>query len=72
MATAEAYLRAKFLLDPSNRLAAVNQRYRQTGHTGQTDRKRSDSTGRSVFTNGRPINNHINQEIANKITPKKN
>ena len=33
--TAEAYLRAKFHLDPSNRLSAVHQRHRQTGQTGQ-------------------------------------
>jgi len=34
----EAYLRAKFHLDPSNRLATVHERYRQdkTGQTGQT------------------------------------
>jgi len=32
----EAYLRAKFHLDPSNRLATVNERRRQTGQTGQT------------------------------------
>jgi len=30
MARAEAYLRAKFHLDPSNRLATVHERYRQT------------------------------------------
>jgi len=35
MARAEAYLRAKFHLDPSNRLATVHQRYRQTDR--QTD-----------------------------------
>jgi len=37
---AEAYLHAKFRLDPSNRLATVRQRYRQTE---QTDRQRTDS-----------------------------
>jgi len=31
VATAEAYLRAMFHLDPSNCLAAVHQRYGQTG-----------------------------------------
>jgi len=31
VARAEAYLHAKFHLDPSNGLAAVHQRYRQTG-----------------------------------------
>jgi len=34
---AETYLHAKFHLDPSNRLATVNQRYRQTDR--QTDRQ---------------------------------
>jgi len=29
VAWAEAYLRAKFHLDPSNRLAIIHQRYRQ-------------------------------------------
>jgi len=39
---------AKFHLDPSNRLATVHERYRQTG-------QRSDSIGQANrFTNGRP------------------
>jgi len=34
----EAYLHAKFNLDPSNRLATIHQRHRQTDRqTGQTD-----------------------------------
>ena len=47
---AEAYVNAKFHLDPSNRLAAVHQRHRQD-KTGQDrkDRQRSDSTGRTVL-----------------------
>jgi len=36
VATAEAYLHAKFHLDPSNRLATIHQRYRQTGHDRRT------------------------------------
>jgi len=36
VAGAEAYLHAKFRLDPSNRLATIHQRHRQTG---QTDRE---------------------------------
>jgi len=36
VARAEAYLHSKFHLDPSNRLATIHQRYRQTGQTGQT------------------------------------
>jgi len=43
----EAYLHAKFHLDPSNRLATTHQRYKQD-RTGQTDRQRSDSIGRTV------------------------
>jgi len=37
----EAYLHAKFHLDPSNRLAAIHQRHRQdrTGQDRQTDRQ---------------------------------
>jgi len=31
--TAEAYLHAKFRLDPSNRLATIHQRHWQTGQT---------------------------------------
>jgi len=34
---AEAYMHAKFYLDPSNRLVTIHQRYRQTDRTGQTD-----------------------------------
>ena len=45
MARAEAYLLAKFHRDPSNRLATIHQRHRQTGQTGQ----RSDSIGRTVL-----------------------
>jgi len=33
---AEAYLLAKFHLDPSNRLVTIHQRYRQTGQTDKT------------------------------------
>jgi len=46
MARTEAYLHAKFHLDPSNRLATVQERHRQTGHTY---RQRSDSMGRTVL-----------------------
>ena len=42
MARTEAYLHAKFYLDPSKRLATIQQRHRQTDRTGQ----RSDSIGR--------------------------
>ena len=52
MARAEAYLHAKFHLDPSERLATIHQSYRQTdrqtGQTGQ-DKQRSDSIGRTVL-----------------------
>jgi len=42
----EAYLHAKFHLDPSNRLAAIRQRHRKTDRqTGQ----RSDGIGRTVL-----------------------
>ena len=38
-------LRAKFHLDPSNRLATVHERHRQDRQTGQTDRQdREDRT----------------------------
>ena len=54
MARAEAYLRAKFHIDPSNRLATIHQRHRQdrtlqTGQTDRQDRQRSDSIGRTVL-----------------------
>jgi len=42
-------MHAKFHLDPSNCLATVHQRYRQTGQTRQTDRQRSDSRGPTVL-----------------------
>jgi len=46
VARAEAYLRAKFHLDLSNRLATVHDRYRQTDRQiGQ----RTDSIGRTVL-----------------------
>jgi len=46
VAGAEAYLHAKFNLDPSNRLTTTHQRYRQDR---QTDTQRSDSIGRTVL-----------------------
>jgi len=48
VAGAESYLHAKFYLRPSNRLATIHQRYRQTDRTGQTG-QRSDSIGRTVL-----------------------
>ena len=51
---AEAYLHAKFHLDPSNRVATMHQRYRQTDRTGQ-DRQTTDRYHMANrFTNGRP------------------
>jgi len=50
VARAEAYPHAKFHVDPSNRLATVHQRHRQTGQ----DRQRYDSIRANRFTNGRP------------------
>jgi len=51
VARAEAYLHAKFHLDPSNRLATVHERHSQTGQTDRTgqDRQRTDSRGRTVL-----------------------
>jgi len=46
VARAEAYLHAKFHLDPFNRLATVHER--QTDRTGQ-DRQRTDRIGRTVL-----------------------
>ena len=48
VAWAEAYLHAKFQLDPSNRLATIDQCHRQTD---RTDRKGqlSDSIERAVL-----------------------
>ena len=48
VARAEAYLRAKFYLDSSNRMATIHQRYRQTGQIGQTE-QRPDNIGRTVL-----------------------
>jgi len=49
---AEIYLYAKFHLDPSNRVATIHQRYRQTDRTdrqNRTDRQRSDGTGEPFY-----------------------
>jgi len=54
VAKAEAYLHAKFHLDPSNRLATVHERHRQTD---RQDRQWSDSIGRTVL-----------QMVAHKVT----
>jgi len=47
----EAYLLAKYYLDPSNRLATIHQRYRHTDRTGQTTVRQHRA---NCFTNGRP------------------
>ena len=52
VARAEAYLHARFHLDPSNRLATVHERHRQdrqTDMTDRTDRQRTDSIGRTIL-----------------------
>jgi len=71
VARAEAYPHAKFYLDASNRLATIRQCYRQTG---QTDRQRFDSIGRTVYrqtgqTDGRrsdSIGRTVLQTVAQK------
>jgi len=57
IAWAEAYLCAKWHLDPSSRLATIHHRHRQ-------DRQRSDSRGRANrFTNGGP-KHVLNRQVA--------
>ena len=53
MARAEAYLLAKFRLDPSDCLATIHQRYRQDRQTDRTD-------------NG-PIGRTVLQTVAQKL-----
>jgi len=66
VAKAEAYLRAKFRLDPSNRLATVHERYRQTDRqTDRQDIQRSDSVGRTVLQT-------VAQKKSNEETRNKN
>jgi len=63
----EAYLHAKFRLDPSNRLATVHERHRQTDRqtdrTGQTARQRTDSIGRTVLQYKRSPNHRTIPEL---------
>ena len=50
VAWTEAYIHTKWHPNPSNRLATIHQRYRQTDMTDrETDRQQSDSTGRTVL-----------------------
>jgi len=51
VARVEAYLHAKFHLDPFNHFATEHQRYRQRDRTGQD---RQDRNKASRFPNGRP------------------
>jgi len=55
----ETYLRTKWYIDPSSRLATIHQRHRQTGQNGQ----RSDSIGRTVPTNGRTKMHSVDQKV---------
>jgi len=56
----DAYLHAKLHFDPSNCLATLHQRYRQTGQTARTDRQTVQTDNGLIayranrFTNGRP------------------
>jgi len=54
VAGAEAYLRAKLHLDPSNRLATIHQCYRQYRQTGHT-----------VYTNVRFANHYLSSFFEN-------
>jgi len=58
---------AKFRLDPSNRLTTVHLRYRQTG---QTERKRTDSTGRTVLQTVAQKSKEFFQSYNHKCTAK--
>jgi len=53
----KTYLHAKFHLDPSNRLATVHERHRQTGQTGQetTDRQTDRQTDNGLIAYGKPF-----------------
>jgi len=46
VAVVEAYLHAKFHIDPSNRLATIHQR---TLKTDRQERQQSDSIGRTIL-----------------------
>jgi len=66
---AEAYLLAQFHLDPSNRLATIHQRHRQTDR--QTDRtgQRTDSIGRTVLqTVAQKLIRHIIRQFFQTLT----
>jgi len=58
---AEAYLHDKFHLDPTNRLATVHQRCRQTGQDRQ-DRtgQRSDSIGEPFYKRSTKMRLNVN------------
>ena len=62
VARAEAYLHAKFHLDLSNRMATIDQPYRQTGQDRQTDRQRQRSD--SIV---RPGTDSFLQTVAQKL-----
>ena len=54
VARAEAYRHAKFHLDPSNRLAAIHRRYRQT-RQNRTDRQTDRQTDNGPIAMGEPF-----------------
>jgi len=58
VAWAEAYLCTKWYPDPSNHLATIHQRYRQTGQTGQRTRSIS-RTVTCLTVAQKPIQNAI-------------
>jgi len=49
VARAEAYLHAKFHLDPSNNLTTVHESYRQTDGQDRQDRQWTDNIMRTVL-----------------------
>ena len=67
VAGAEAYLRAKFHLDPCSRLATIHQRHRQTDTQDKRSPKKQQIVPVSVFTPTPTCAVAVNHRIGNAV-----
>ena len=63
----EAYLLAKFHLDPSNRLATIHQRYRHAGQTDRTGQTGQRSNSITICRTVRPV---LSEKRSRKLVTK--
>jgi len=67
VAGAKAYLHAKYHLDPSNHLATIHRRHRQTDKQDRTDRQWSDGIGRTILQTVAQLTMNVHVRCVNEV-----